>query len=256
MSLNWFGIVGVHELSGSIVLNSPVFLISAIAFFLITWANYNNYIIKFSISIVCLFGIICVEIYYFFMWFIQTNQDKINLQFSLKTAFDGFYIGLFSSIAMFIFYIIYSIIIYKKITSDQSKTIGLNTPVNIKQKIIFSIAFILTLLPLALNWTEGYFTYRGSILFNFKGAYAFIIVFLVITWADCKNYIFKTIISVLSLLGLVGIEVLFIISIIFDKYHPYTILPGLYLAILCSIAMLVFYIIYSTVIYRTQKNKQ
>lgn len=115
IDLKWFGLSGVVGISGTIALENPITFICIVTFLVVTWANLKNYIIKAIISAFSLLGIIGVDIYYFFTWFIHSKKDEMNcLTLSFKFAFSGFYIALSASIAMFIFYIIYSVIIYKK----------------------------------------------------------------------------------------------------------------------------------------------
>jgi hypothetical protein len=109
MSLSWFGFSkGVQEIKGTIVLFNPVTIICIFAFFLFIWINIKNNTIKTFIPALFLLGIIGIELYEFFTWPIQTNALKFNLTRSFQWAYPEFYFGFAVSIAMLIFYTIYT----------------------------------------------------------------------------------------------------------------------------------------------------
>lgn len=249
MLLKWFGLSGVVGISGIIIANNPIAYICVTTFLVITWVNLKHYIFKLIISTLSLFGIIAVEIYYFFMWYIEPKSKHLSFAFSLKTASVGFYIGLSTSIAILIFYIIYSLAKLNKIELIQPKSISREPEINIKQKSLITIVYIFSLAPLILKWFGGssYSSFRGINILQYNFPFAFIILFLVLTWESSKNIMLKSIISAFSLLCMIGVEILFFLA-----YKP-RVLPGFYIAFLFSTAMLIFYIVYGLNIYKKLK---
>lgn len=112
MLLNQFGgMKGVQEISGLIILLSPICIISIILFLLGIWFKFKNNTTNKILGGVGVIGIVVAEIYEFFTWYTINITKDINLYNSVNLAFPEFYIGLFISICMiFIYFFIDKII--------------------------------------------------------------------------------------------------------------------------------------------------
>lgn len=105
------GMRGVQEISGLIILLSPITIISIILFLFGIWFKFKNKITNKILGGVGVIGIVISEIYEFFTWYTIGITKDINLYNSVKLAFPEFYIGLSISIVMvFIYFFIDKII--------------------------------------------------------------------------------------------------------------------------------------------------
>lgn len=105
------GMRGVQEISGLIILLSPITIVSIILFFLGIWFKFKNKITNKILGGIGVVGIIISEIYEFFTWYTIGITKDINLSNSINLAFPEFYIGLLISIIMvFIYFFIDKII--------------------------------------------------------------------------------------------------------------------------------------------------
>lgn len=105
------GMRGVQEISGLIILLSPITIVSIILFFLGIWFKFKNKITNKILGGIGVIGIVISEIYEFFTWYTIGITKDINLFNSINLAFPEFYIGLLISIIMvFIYFFIDKII--------------------------------------------------------------------------------------------------------------------------------------------------
>ncbi len=105
------GMRGVQEISGLIILLSPITIVSIILFFLGIWFKFKNKITNKILGGIGIIGIVISEIYEFFTWYTIGITKDINLSNSINLAFPEFYIGLLISIIMvFIYFFIDKII--------------------------------------------------------------------------------------------------------------------------------------------------
>lgn len=105
------GMRGVQEISGLIILLSPITIVSIILFFLGIWFKFKNKITNKILGGIGVVGIVISEIYEFFTWYTIGITKDINLSNSINLAFPEFYIGLLISIIMvFIFFFIDKIV--------------------------------------------------------------------------------------------------------------------------------------------------
>lgn len=105
------GMRGVQEISGLIILLSPITIVSIILFFLGIWFKFKNKITNKILGGIGVVGIVISEIYEFFTWYTIGITKDINLSNSINLAFPEFYIGLLISIIMvFIYFFIDKII--------------------------------------------------------------------------------------------------------------------------------------------------
>lgn len=105
------GMRGVQEISGLIILLSPITIISIILFLFGIWFKFKNKITNKILGGIGVIGIVISEIYEFFTWYTIGITKDINLYNSVKLAFPEFYIGLSISIVMvFIYFFIDKII--------------------------------------------------------------------------------------------------------------------------------------------------
>lgn len=105
------GMRGVQEISGLIILLSPITIVSIILFFLGIWFKFKNKITNKILGGIGVIGIVISEIYEFFTWYTIGITKDINLYNSINLAFPEFYIGLLISIIMvFIYFFIDKII--------------------------------------------------------------------------------------------------------------------------------------------------
>lgn len=105
------GMRGVQEISGLIILLSPITIVSIILFFLGIWFNFKNKKTNKILGGIGVIGIVISEIYEFFTWYTIGITKDINLYNSVNLAFPEFYIGLLISIIMvFIYFFIDKII--------------------------------------------------------------------------------------------------------------------------------------------------
>ena len=105
------GMRGVQEISGLIILLSPITIISIILFFFGIWFKFKNKKINKILGGIGVAGIVISEIYEFFTWYTIGITKDINLYNSINLAFPEFYIGLLISIIMvFIYFFIDKII--------------------------------------------------------------------------------------------------------------------------------------------------
>ncbi len=105
------GMRGVQEISGLIILLSPITIVSIILFFLGIWFKFKNKITNKILGGIGVIGIVISEIYEFFTWYTIGITKDINLSNSINLAFPEFYIGLLISIIMvFIYFFIDKII--------------------------------------------------------------------------------------------------------------------------------------------------
>lgn len=105
------GMRGVQEISGLIILLSPITIVSIILFFLGTWFKFKNKKTNKILGGIGVVGIVISEIYEFFTWYTIGITKDINLYNSINLAFPEFYIGLLISIIMvFIYFFIDKIV--------------------------------------------------------------------------------------------------------------------------------------------------
>ena len=105
------GMRGVQEISGLIILLSPITIVSIILFFLGIWFNFKNKMTNKILGGIGVIGIVISEIYEFFTWYTIGITKDINLYNSINLAFPEFYIGLLISVIMvFIYFFIDKII--------------------------------------------------------------------------------------------------------------------------------------------------
>ena len=105
------GMRGVQEISGLIILLSPITIVSIILFFLGIWFNFKNKMTNKILGGIGVVGIVISEIYEFFTWYTIGITKDINLYNSINLTFPEFYIGLLISIIMvFIYFFIDKIV--------------------------------------------------------------------------------------------------------------------------------------------------
>lgn len=105
------GMRGVQEISGLIILLSPITIISIILFLFGIWFKFKNKNTNKILGGVGVIGIVISEIYEFFTWYTIGITKDINLYNSVNLVFPEFYIGLLISIIMvFIYFFIDKII--------------------------------------------------------------------------------------------------------------------------------------------------
>ena len=105
------GMRGVQEISGLIILLSPITIVSIILFFLGIWFKFKNKMTNKILGGIGVIGIVISEIYEFFTWYTIGITKDINLYNSVNLAFPEFYIGLLISIIMvFIYFFIDKIV--------------------------------------------------------------------------------------------------------------------------------------------------
>ena len=105
------GMRGVQEISGLIILLSPITIVSIILFFLGIWFKFKNKKTNKILGGIGVVGIVISEIYEFFTWYTIGITKDINLYNSVNLAFPEFYIGLLISIIMaFIYFFIDKIV--------------------------------------------------------------------------------------------------------------------------------------------------
>lgn len=105
------GMRGVQEISGLIILLSPITIVSIILFFLGIWFKFKNKKTNKILGGIGVVGIVISEIYEFFTWYTIGITKDINLYNSINLAFPEFYIGLLISIIMvFIYFFIDKIV--------------------------------------------------------------------------------------------------------------------------------------------------
>ena len=105
------GMRGVQEISGLIILLSPITIISIILFLFGIWFKFKNKNTNKILGGVGVIGIVISEIYEFFTWYTIGITKDINLYNSINLTFPEFYIGLLISVIMvFIYFFIDKII--------------------------------------------------------------------------------------------------------------------------------------------------
>ena len=105
------GMRGVQEISGLIILLSPITIISIILFLFGIWFKFKNKNTNKILGGVGVIGIVISEIYEFFTWYIANITGKFSIYNSIQFAFPEFYIGLLISVIMvFIYFFIDKII--------------------------------------------------------------------------------------------------------------------------------------------------
>ena len=105
------GMRDVQEISGLIILLSPITIISIILFLFGIWFKFKNKNTNKILGGVGVIGIVISEIYEFFTWYTIGITKDINLHNSINLAFPEFYIGLVISVIMvFIYFFIDKII--------------------------------------------------------------------------------------------------------------------------------------------------
>lgn len=105
------GMRGVQEISGLIILLSPITIVSIILFFLGIWFKFKNKMTNKILGGIGVIGIVISEIYEFFTWYTIGITKDINLYNSINLTFPEFYIGLLISIIMvFIYFFIDKIV--------------------------------------------------------------------------------------------------------------------------------------------------
>ena len=98
------GMRGVQEISGLIILLSPITIVSIILFFLGIWFKFKNKKTNKILGALGTIGIVISEIYQFFTWHIMNITGKMSIQNSIEFAFPEFYIGLVISLIMMLYY--------------------------------------------------------------------------------------------------------------------------------------------------------
>ena len=105
------GMRGVQEISGLIILLSPITIVSIILFLFGIWFKFKNKKINKILGGIGVAGIVISEIYEFFTWYTIGITKDINLYNSINLTFPEFYIGLLISVIMvFIYFFIDKII--------------------------------------------------------------------------------------------------------------------------------------------------
>ena len=105
------GMRGVQEISGLIILLSPITIVSIILFFFGIWFKFKNKNTNKILGGIGVIGIVISEIYEFFTWYTIGITKDINLYNSINLTFPEFYIGLLISIIMvFIYFFIDKIV--------------------------------------------------------------------------------------------------------------------------------------------------
>ena len=105
------GMRGVQEISGLIILLSPITIVSIILFFLGIWFKFKNKKTNKILGGIGVVGIVISEIDEVFTWHTIGITKDINLYNSINLAFPEFYIGLLISIIMvFIYFFIDKIV--------------------------------------------------------------------------------------------------------------------------------------------------
>lgn len=105
------GMRGVQEISGLIILLSPITIVSIILFLFGIWFKFKNKVTNKILGGVGVIGIVISEIYEFFTWYTIGITKDINLYNSINLVFPEFYIGLLISIVMvFVYFFIDKII--------------------------------------------------------------------------------------------------------------------------------------------------
>ena len=105
------GMRSVQEISGLIILLSPITIISIILFLFGIWFKFKNKKTNKILGGIGVVGIVISEIYEFFTWYTIGITKDINLHNSINLAFPEFYIGLLISVIMvFIYFFIDKII--------------------------------------------------------------------------------------------------------------------------------------------------
>ena len=105
------GMRDVQEISGLIILLSPITIVSIILFLFGIWFKFKNKKINKILGGIGVAGIVISEIYEFFTWYTIGITKDINLYNSINLAFPEFYIGLLISVIMvFIYFFIDKII--------------------------------------------------------------------------------------------------------------------------------------------------
>ena len=105
------GMRGVQEISGLIILLSPITIVSIILFLFGIWFKFKNKKINKILGGIGVAGIVISEIYEFFTWYTIGITKDINLYNSINLTFPEFYIGLLISIIMvFIYFFIDKIV--------------------------------------------------------------------------------------------------------------------------------------------------
>lgn len=98
------GMRGVQEISGLIILLSPITIVSIILFFLGIWFKFKNKKTNKILGALGTIGIVISEIYQFFTWHIMNITGKMSIHNSIEFAFPEFYIGLVISLIMMLYY--------------------------------------------------------------------------------------------------------------------------------------------------------
>lgn len=88
------GMRDVQEISGLIILLSPITIVSIILFFFGIWFKFKNKKTNKILGGIGVVGIVISEIYEFFTWYTIGITKDINLYNSINLAFPEFYIGL------------------------------------------------------------------------------------------------------------------------------------------------------------------
>ena len=105
------GMRDVQEISGLIILLSPITIISIILFLFGIWFKFKNKNTNKILGGVGVIGIVISEIYEFFTWYTIGITKDINVHNRINLAFPEFYIGLLISVIMvFIYFFIDKII--------------------------------------------------------------------------------------------------------------------------------------------------
>lgn len=117
MLMNQYGgMKGVQEITGIINLLNPIGIASVIIFLVGAWMPFKETIINTVLGAFGTVGMVASEVYKFFTWPVMTITGEVSLQYSIRSAFPEFYIGLAVSLAMIVAYFV----INKKISNAPS----------------------------------------------------------------------------------------------------------------------------------------
>ncbi len=94
------GARGVQEISGAIILASPLGLLSVLVYLLGVWLPALPPRLSYACGGVGALGMIAAEVWQFCTWYIETITGQFSWQHSVRFAFPAFYVGLAVSVAM------------------------------------------------------------------------------------------------------------------------------------------------------------
>lgn len=91
---------GVQEISGAIILGSPLGMLAVVVYLLGVWLPFGRPRFGYLCGGIGALMMVAAEIWQFFTWYIETITGRFSLELCFAFAYPAFYLGLAVSLVM------------------------------------------------------------------------------------------------------------------------------------------------------------